>query len=273
MPISAIDGCSEHHWQEVLDILVDASSAAEFDANLVSNADEVGFINKRIIEHLYENPIAICDVSGKNPNVMFELGMRLAFDKPTIIIKDDKTTYSFDIGGIEHLAYPRDLRYATILEFKQRLSDKLAATFKAASTDDNYTTFLKHFGEFTVAKLDKKELPSQQYVLEELKDIRQILSDLQRSQVLTHSKAARSSRSVLGTLRFPGKSTDEVKSAVKRIQDHPHVSACYAERVGSTYVVRFKTDIENVAALTRLFTTEFGATAGTVEVKRLSPDQ
>jgi hypothetical protein len=32
----------------------------------------------------------------KNPNVMFELGMRLAFDKPAIIIKDNRTNYSFD---------------------------------------------------------------------------------------------------------------------------------------------------------------------------------
>jgi hypothetical protein len=34
---------------------------------------------------------------------MFELGMRLAFDKPTVIIKDDKTDYMFDTGIIEHV--------------------------------------------------------------------------------------------------------------------------------------------------------------------------
>ena len=76
---------------------------------------------KEIIQNLYENPGLVCDVSGKNPNVMFELGLRLAFDKPTIIVKDNKTSYSFDTSAIEHLEYPRDLRFSKIVEFKKTL--------------------------------------------------------------------------------------------------------------------------------------------------------
>src|ERR1041385_707121 len=116
MPISEMDGYSEAHWSDVREILTEAIDEAGFDSNLVSDADDVGIIQKRIIENLYDNPIVVCDVSGKNPNVMFELGLRLAFDKPTIIVKDDKTSYSFDTAVIEHLEYPRDLRYATIRE-------------------------------------------------------------------------------------------------------------------------------------------------------------
>ncbi len=85
MPISASDGCQESHWQDVKGILFEAIQAAGFEANLVSDADEVGIIQKRIIQNLYANPVVVCDVSGKNPNVMFELGIRLAFDKPTSI--------------------------------------------------------------------------------------------------------------------------------------------------------------------------------------------
>src|SRR5687768_15159461 len=88
MPISAIDGCSAEHWSEVHDILADAIEAAGFSPQLVSDADDIGIIQKRIIQNLYENPVVVCDVSGKNPNVMFELGLRLAFDKPTLIVKD-----------------------------------------------------------------------------------------------------------------------------------------------------------------------------------------
>ena len=103
MPISAIDGLPESHWAEVLSLISEAIEKAGVTPNLVSNADDVGIIQKRIIQNLYDNPIVMCDVSSKNPNVMFELGMRLAFDKPTIIVKDDKTTYSFDTSPIEHL--------------------------------------------------------------------------------------------------------------------------------------------------------------------------
>mgnify|MGYP000314211862 CR=1 FL=1 len=172
MPISTIDGCSESHWAEVLEIMTEAIEEAGFDANLVSNADDVGIIHKRIIQNLYDNPIVVCDVSGKNPNVMFELGMRLAFDKPTVIIKDEKTAYSFDTSSIEHIEYPRDLRFSQIVDFKVKLTEKIVATHKRATTDPNFTTFLKHFGEFTVAKLDKKEVSGQEFIMEELRSIR-----------------------------------------------------------------------------------------------------
>jgi hypothetical protein len=181
MPISALDGCTESHWADVQDILTDAIESAGFNGNLVSNADDVGIIHKRIIQNLYDNPIVVCDVSGKNPNVMFELGMRLAFDKPTVIVKDDKTSYSFDTSAIEHLEYPRDLRFSRIMEFKQKLSEKIAATHKRATSDKDYTTFLKHFGEFTVAKLEKKEVSSQEFILEELRSVRSAMRRLEFS--------------------------------------------------------------------------------------------
>lgn len=183
MPISAIDGCDEGHWSDVLDILTEAIEGAGFFPNLVSNADEVGIIHKRIIQNLYDNPVVVCDVSGKNPNVMFELGMRLAFDKPTIIVKDDKTPYSFDTSAIEHLEYPRDLRFSKIVEFKQKLTDKISATHQRAEKDSGYTTFLKHFGEFTVAKIEKKEVTSQEYILEELRGMRRAIQRFEQRPV------------------------------------------------------------------------------------------
>jgi hypothetical protein len=171
MPISTIDSCSDAHWLEVKEILNSAAEDAGFEPLLVSEADDIGIIQKRIIENLYENPIVVCDVSAKNPNVMFELGLRLAFDKPTIVVKDDKTDYSFDTGPIEHLDYPRDLRFQRIVDFKKKLAHKIRATHEKANTDKSYTTFLKNFGEFTVAKIDKKEIPSQEFIIEELQNL------------------------------------------------------------------------------------------------------
>lgn len=178
MPISAIDGYTEGHWLDVREILDDAITTAGFEAHLVSDANEVGIIQKRIVQNLYENPVVVCDVSGKNPNVMFELGMRLAFDKPTVIVKDDKTSYAFDTSLIEHLQYPRDLRYAQIVEFKEELAEKIRATYEKSKTDKDYTTFLKHFGTFKVAKLDTEEVSSSTLVLEELQTLRSLVQGL-----------------------------------------------------------------------------------------------
>jgi hypothetical protein len=184
MPISELDGCGEQHWSEVREILDEAIEDAGFEQNLVSNADDVGIIQKRIIQNLYDNPVVVCDVSGKNPNVMFELGLRLAFDKPTIIVKDDKTSYSFDTSPIEHLSYPRDLRFSKIIEFKDKLSEKLRATYEKATHDPSFTTFLKHFGEFTVAKIDKKEVSGQEFVIQELHALRLVVDELNRRSTI-----------------------------------------------------------------------------------------
>jgi hypothetical protein len=181
MPISTIDSCTEDHWRDVKLILSEAIEDAGFSPQLVSDADDVGIIQKRIIQNLYENPVVVCDVSAKNPNVMFELGMRLAFDRPTIIIKDDKTSYSFDTSPVEHLTYPRDLRFSKIVEFKEALAEKIKGTFEKSQTDPSYTTFLKNFGTFKVAQLKTEIVPQDQVVLEEVKGLRELILSLHSS--------------------------------------------------------------------------------------------
>lgn len=184
MPISAMDGCTAEHWAEVKSIVCDAVTSIEdltFTPRLVSEQDDVGVIQKRIVQNIYSSDIVVCDVSCKNANVMFELGMRLAFDKPTILIKDDKTDFSFDTGVIEHLVYPRDLRFSRIVGFKKALADKVYATFRASEEDPTHSTFLKNFGSFKVAALNQTEGTADQVMLDMLQDISRDVSRIKRS--------------------------------------------------------------------------------------------
>lgn len=180
MPISSIDGCTAEHWAEVKNIITEAVSLItefSFLVNLVSDQEDVGVIQKRIVQNIYDSDVVVCDVSCKNPNVMFELGMRLAFDKPTLIIKDDGTDYSFDTGVIEHLNYPRDLRFAKIVAFKQNLANKISATYRA-SLNDASQSFLSSFGTFKVAKLDQAEGSAEQVLIEMVQDLSKQVSRL-----------------------------------------------------------------------------------------------
>lgn len=172
MPISLIEGCPPEHWADVLGIIKDVCVVNDFIPNLVSDADDIGVIHNRIIENIYSSDIVICDVSCKNANVMFELGMRLAFDKPTIIIKDDLTGYSFDTSLIEHLEYPRDLRFTSINRFKDNLGKKLKATYEKSQTDPNYSTFLKNFGKYKIAHLEDREITSDTFILNAIEDLK-----------------------------------------------------------------------------------------------------
>lgn len=191
MPISTVDGCTADHWTEVKEIITEAIQsidAPKFTVNLVSDADDVGVIQKRIVQNVYSSDVVVCDVSGKNPNVMFELGLRLAFDKPTVIVKDDKTDYSFDTGIIEHVGYPRDLRFNRIVGFKSLLADKVLATYSAAKKDPNHSTFLKNFGKFHVVSLNQDEVHADRAVVEmfselqsEIVRLRHFLPRIQRN--------------------------------------------------------------------------------------------
>jgi hypothetical protein len=183
MPIAAIDGCSPEHWAQVRAFLVEAICEIDepkFVAKLVSEEADVGMILRRIVQNVYKSEIVVCDVSGKNPNVMFELGMRMAFDKPVVIIKDDQTGYSFDTSIIEHLEYPRDLRYPVMVEFKRRLKAKIEATVQS-SRKDGYQGFLKNFGTFTVAHLAEKQGSIEEVLLQNMAELQKSVAAIQRS--------------------------------------------------------------------------------------------
>lgn len=178
MPISAIDDCSEKHWEEVRSILESVILETGMDCKLVSDETDVGVIHKRIVQNLYENELVICDVSCRNPNVMFELGMRLAFDKPFIIIKDDLTPYSFDTSPVEHLTYRRDLRFNSVNEFKSRLKNKIDAVIGSK----HKSSFLSSFGPLKAAEIQQEKVEPYELLLEEMSLIRRQVSALSRGQ-------------------------------------------------------------------------------------------
>lgn len=161
MPIASIEDCSEQHWKDVKNIIIESTNSIdEYDISidLVSESDEIGVILKRIVQNIYDNDLIICDVSCLNPNVMFELGLRLAFDKPTVIIKDDDTKFSFDISVIEHLTYPRSLHYTGIQQFKITLAQKIKQTYEHYSTNKTDSPYLKHFREIKPSSIETEEV-------------------------------------------------------------------------------------------------------------------
>jgi len=77
---------------------------------LVRRSDDSFDINAQIIRNVYKADVVICDLSGNqpNPNVMYELGMRLALsNKPVILIREKHPGNKriFDIYGFSTYDY------------------------------------------------------------------------------------------------------------------------------------------------------------------------
>lgn len=186
MPIAAMGSdYPEAHWKDVRAIIDSAIKLAGYTPRIVSDAKESTVIHKSIINNLYEDLIVVCDVSGKNPNVMFELGMRLAFNKPVVIIKDDVTGYSFDTSNIQHLSYRKDLRHASVELFITQLASKIKATYDA-SIKEGYEPFLSHFGSFTVSSIDSKHVlegEALEQLLNQVGDLHQKINSISNTRL------------------------------------------------------------------------------------------
>lgn len=179
MPISNTDGYPIGHWIEVRKIIEEAlAEIGEYkcEISMVSEAEDVTLIQKNIIQRIYEDDLVIVDVSSKNPNVMFELGVRFAFDKAFILLKDDITDYSFDISSIHHINYPKDLRYKDVIEMKSQLKARLLATYIKSKTEESM--YLKDFGTYKVASLGSTEIPMMDYLDKMFKDLKRDIKEV-----------------------------------------------------------------------------------------------
>lgn len=172
MPISAmLPEYDAAHWVRVKKVIDEAIIEAGFTPRLVSDSDEIGVIHGHIVQNIYSDEIVVCDVSGKNPNVMFELGMRLAFDKPTVIVKDDLTDYSFDTSPIKHIPYRKDQRFDDVEDFKIKIAIAIKASVKAKQDNPEYSPFLRHFSTISARKVDNQELAPMDFILKKLEQI------------------------------------------------------------------------------------------------------
>jgi hypothetical protein len=109
---------------------------------------------------------------------MFELGMRLAFDKPTVVVKDDTTRFSFDTSPIQHLSYRRDLRFRDMRAFIAELAEKIRNTHKVAKDDPSYSPFVRSFGTFKLPEMTTETVGVSEYTADQLKQLVQSVSRL-----------------------------------------------------------------------------------------------
>lgn len=144
MPISGDDEYSSEHWRRVQRIIVRAIERAGMKPQMVWENPEADVIHSRILQGIYESDVVIADVSGLNPNVMLELGLRLSTKKPTLVITDGHKKPPFDIGVFQYHSYTRDLEYNSVDAFIAEISIKLE-TILTAYNEKRYKSFVENF--------------------------------------------------------------------------------------------------------------------------------
>lgn len=159
MPISSQDGYDDEHFQLVYEDIIKPSILA---ANLIpSRADETkntNLIQLDILRSIIDSPIAICDMSAKNPNVFYELGMRQAFDMPTVLLKDETTIAPFDINGLRYVTYNKDMKHRNVVSAVESLTAALRDTYSKKDDKAEINSLIRLMELAAPAKLGQVEM-------------------------------------------------------------------------------------------------------------------
>ncbi|WP_240555339.1 hypothetical protein [Streptomyces albus] len=96
----------EHHLGIFEQVIAPACEKYGITAVRADGIAHAGDINEQICQHVVESDLVVADVSGGNPNVMYELGLRHITGKPTIHI-GEAGQLPFDIASIRTIRYQR----------------------------------------------------------------------------------------------------------------------------------------------------------------------
>ena len=129
MPIGELTTYPQNHFRHIYEDLF--SPAIEEVGFMPKRADDYkssSLIHVNVVREIIEAPMAICDLSTRNPNVLFELGIRQAFDLPVVLVQEVNTPRIFDISVINTIDYRKELIYREVLEDRIKIRNAIEAT-------------------------------------------------------------------------------------------------------------------------------------------------
>ena len=94
MPISDQGDYTMGHFTKVYEQIIKPSiEEAGYEAYRVDENNICDSIINKIFDAIQECPMAVCDLSNRNPNVLYELGLRQAYDKPVVLFVYKRQPY------------------------------------------------------------------------------------------------------------------------------------------------------------------------------------
>ena len=182
MPITDPDGYEKGHFGRVYEYII--KPACSLTNLLPIRADEVQVTNYIVIDILrkiLEADMVICDLSSRNPNVLYELGIRQAFNLPVTLIRDSKTPRIFDIQGLRDIEYDEALRIDKTNTIVNNLANTLRNTGKLAPGEVNSVIQLLGLKPATVPSLEVSNDTS--LLLSAISDLGKRLSHLEETVI------------------------------------------------------------------------------------------
>jgi len=131
-------------FAEVLQSLITpAAIGAGFNVE-TANRQGSDVIQSTIINELLEADLVIADLTDHNPNVLFELGLRMAMEKPVALIKAAGTGKVFDVDNMLRVhEYQPNLWRSTVESDLPELTKHIAVAWENRNKDQSYMKILR----------------------------------------------------------------------------------------------------------------------------------
>ena len=98
MPFSETESCTEDEWSEIYsNVIRPAVEEAGFNYKCFRANLLLGSIIEHILDNLNRSELVIADITDRNPNVLYELGVRHALGGATIVISQNENDVPFDL--------------------------------------------------------------------------------------------------------------------------------------------------------------------------------
>ena len=107
-PIGADGSEIRRHVDGLIKIAIKPALGDDYDVKPAHEYFDSTSITKQVYQKLYESDLVIANLTGLNPNVMYELAIRFCFGKPVILIAQQGTELPFDIDKQRTLFYKND---------------------------------------------------------------------------------------------------------------------------------------------------------------------
>lgn len=140
-PIGAEGSEERRRSDQVLQyIVMEAAKQLGLEAIRADQISAPGQINHQVLEHLQQARAVVADLSGQNPNVFYELGVRHSFNLPCVLIAETGETLPFDLVQARTIFFNhRDLESAA--RCRQQIVAHLSEAF-GGSVDSPVTSAL-----------------------------------------------------------------------------------------------------------------------------------